>query len=746
MAGFDRIIGGGTDPQTATNTANIADNTNEITNISKTILFANFDARFRSESGLPSSQSWALTTAGDGAIDLVDDTIFGVDKKSTRFTTTSDTVKASLPISAAFWQNALINGESYSFVLKSEGGSNNIFSGMGFSAANDPRAASSVRSRIGIFIDDDGTYVTLKLGSGAVVTLDGHNGTPLVRLGDYFHGEAVLNKSPDAGLTFGAVDLYANGIYLYSDNVISSNNAVDDVIAILNSSGTGDLVWYVDNFGVTIYEESPIKLLSDSNMLAKTKKIVVPSGRRDYEVILPDGNPSEIGSNFTLLANNIGGHVTFRTEDLNSPQALFNGENEFKIHVDMATVVTFTNIVENGNVYQASFPHYHDIDNINVEISNLQELEALFGVGTYNITRDTSITFTKNIIISGVFDIVADVSLIIQAKSHVNKVEFTNTGTIFNHAPNSVDIDGEIRVTRGKYTFSGVGAKIFNAVVSTIIIDWATLNCDAANIELGNVYSTSIWKIANTSITGFTKGFILDTNLVSMYSNFFQSAFGTTTVFYFNSLGACVISDTYFIIGANESIFYVKPTTTSNIRFTGVGSFLNNGKFFATGSLNQTSKYITVENAGRELSSNTGTAMSIKNNTALTTITGGWDTLDLGTVELGDLNNRFVLIDATTGERRYEGLYPIKISGLVSISAKKAGGAVPHNFRMIKTVVPDTNSFDDVEMTTDIGTTVNTISFTFSGTLYPGDTFRPEVMANSGVTDITVASYSDTID
>lgn len=382
-------------------------------------------------------------------------------------------------------------------------------------------------------------------------------------------------------------------------------------------------------------------------------------------------------------------------------------------------------------------------DAVNIDIYTIEELEQHFGSGgTYNITTNVSITFMAGIVIDGVFNIESGVNLIIQSANHAHIVEFTNTGTIFTHAGL-----GELRITQGKFKFSGNNATIFDLNVTNLINNWVSLTCTGTGIKLGSVTALSIFKITNSTITGFTDGFTINTNLFALNGNLFQTTQATTnTVFTFaNIAGTAAMENTYFFIGETENIFYIDPANTAQFQITRIASSLNIGNFFQFGSLTETSKHVVVEKAGIQIASNTGTAMSVKENISATTITGGWDSLNLGSVILGDLNSRFELINESTGERKYNGLFPIKVGGSISISAERSGGAVAHSFRMIKTVDTSGDPFDDVEMQRDIGGTIGSISFPFSGTLYPGDQFRPEVMATTGTTPIIIASYSDII-
>jgi hypothetical protein len=382
-------------------------------------------------------------------------------------------------------------------------------------------------------------------------------------------------------------------------------------------------------------------------------------------------------------------------------------------------------------------------DAVNIEIYSIEELEEHFGAGgTYSITQNVSITFMADIIIDGVFNIASGVNFIMQAKNHASTIIFNNTGTIFTHAGS-----GELRITQGKFTFSGNGATLFNAIVTNYINNWTSLLCTAPNIKLGSVTASSIFKIANSTIIGFANGYTISANLFVLNDALLQTTLATsnTVITFANTIGLRGVRDSAFVIGANENMFYIPQTNTAKFNIQGTSSSLNIGNFFESGSLTQVSKYINVENASTQIRSNTGTAMSVKDNTTSTTIETGWNPLNLGAVILGDLNSRFELVDATTGERKYEGLFPVKVGGFLSLSASRSGGAVAHSFRMIKTVDTKDDPLDDVEMQRDIGVTVEAISFPFSGTFYPGDQFRPEVMAVSGITPIMISSYSDII-
>lgn len=344
------------DPQTDENTEAIEDINNQLENIETvaTISFANTDVRFFSELGLPDAQGWTLVTTGDGTITLVDDVVFGVEKQSIEFKATSDSVFAQKPLTGGDWDNALEFGVSYSAIARFKlGQGNGLFSGMGFSPANDPRP-SSIRGRVGVYINSSGAYTTIQLDGKNPVTLDGTNGRPAVLVNEWFAFETVVNPSDDAGVNFGDAELYVNDVLVQTGDVVSAgNNAVDNRIKIVQSSSSGDTIFYVDNFGVTIYEEGAVKLLTSENMSAKSINIIRPGGWRSYEITLPDNNPRNIGDDISIIASKSMGTVILKTENLLIPQTLFNGVNSITLDIAKTKALTFVNSVDNANVYQS---------------------------------------------------------------------------------------------------------------------------------------------------------------------------------------------------------------------------------------------------------------------------------------------------------------------------------------------------------------------------------------------------------
>ena len=352
------LIHPGFDPLSQENADAIEDINTQLENIktTSTISFANKDVRFFSELGLPDAQGWAHLTDGGSTITLVDDVIFGVEKQSVKFHGINGHVNANIPLSASDWVNILTYGASYSGVSRFETdiATNYIFSGLGFSAGNDPRT-SSIRSRIGLSITRQGyTHTRLALEGESWVVLDGANGVPLVLLNEWFSFECVIHPTPDAGVSFGDVDVYVNGVLVQTGSIRGAgNDAVSDLIVMGGSSSSGTTVFYISDFGVTAYEEIPTKLLTDMDMMSSSVGIVRPRGMRAYEIILPDNNPRDIGTDIKITASPSSGTVTLRTENLLAPQALFNGVNSILLDIPSTKDIAFINTVVDGNVYQS---------------------------------------------------------------------------------------------------------------------------------------------------------------------------------------------------------------------------------------------------------------------------------------------------------------------------------------------------------------------------------------------------------
>lgn len=316
--------------------------------------FSSLDSRFFGELGLPSLQGWTDTEAGSSTITLSSETVLGVTADVVLYTAaTGDAVGSKLSVSAANWTDILTFGASYSGLCRfqEDVGTNKIFSGVGFSAANDPRTPQQARSRVGVFIGESGLFTSIQLEGTSLIVLDGTGGVPLVLLNDYFLWEIQVEETPDAGVNFGAANLIVNGVEIANGGIISSNNAVDNVVAVQNSSGSGSTIFAFSNFGITIYTESNIRTLEQVTMQAREIVIFTPRGKRDYTITLPNGNPRSIGALLTLQPANLLGEITLTNQNLSAPQILYNGLRTVALPISNLQSLIATNTINDANNY-----------------------------------------------------------------------------------------------------------------------------------------------------------------------------------------------------------------------------------------------------------------------------------------------------------------------------------------------------------------------------------------------------------
>lgn len=455
----------------------------ELVSSEASILFANFDARFTAELGLPTAQGWVASNTS-----VFNDNIFGVERDSIKFTDGS----AEHVVNATMWQNALTHGMSFSSVLRFEErtSSNSIFSGVGFPAVDDPRTGTGISGRVGLQINIDTENTRIKLEGQATVPLDGTNGVPLVPLNTFFTYECVLHQTPDLGVSFGAVNLYVNGVLISTGSIFptGNNDVANNKVAIFPWSETGSSTYYISNLGITIYKESSTKLLSGEVMGKGAIDIVTPGGIRDYEAIIPDGFPRKLGDTFRLIANNSGGTFTFRTEDLNNPQALFNGLKSLEMHIESKEQVTLTNLLESNNIYQGVLPHERpSTDLINIEIFENGELETYATAGV--ITVDSSMTFTfKSEITTDVsFNVVEGANLVIRGYGMYPLV-WTGAGTFITSVLAPMHIQDITLIAVNNGTLLDLSGDIDTHVVFNfcVCIDW----------NIGSVYNIPTSPIA----------------------------------------------------------------------------------------------------------------------------------------------------------------------------------------------------------------------------------------------------------
>ncbi len=110
--------------------------------------------------------------------------------------------------------------------------------------------------------------------------------------------------------------------------------------------------------------------------------------------------------------------------------------------------------------------------------------------------------------------------------------------------------------------------------------------------------------------------------------------------------------------------------------------------------------------------------------------------LDGLAVEASDIK-LWTLINTTTGELRYDGMYSTSLSFTGLVAAYSAGGTQRFNFRLLKNGMP-LSIPDNVSIPIEIRTTIASSPLLWGIKVAPGDTFRLQVENADGVSDIVI--------
>ena len=326
--------------------------TDDLANVVVQETFASTNVRFFGELALPAAQGWTDTATGIATIDLVTQTVFGEVKQVVRHNddTGGGSTTSKITLTAQNWIDVNNFGASYSGTarLDTVNGASGFFSGLQANAAENPLATGNRRYGI-LFNSDAGNLRLIEADNnpGNSVTMDGTGGNPLVPFDEWFRWECVV----PAGL--GAAQVYINGILttFVPLFIVNGGGLGTQIIVSSGSTAGANRIVYHDNFGVTIFEESSTKTLTTTTMSADVAQVNIPEGKRDYVIILPDGNPRLIGSELRLAVNNLFGTITLQNQTPATPEALFNGLAESVFTVFSKEVVVGVNTVDQGNVY-----------------------------------------------------------------------------------------------------------------------------------------------------------------------------------------------------------------------------------------------------------------------------------------------------------------------------------------------------------------------------------------------------------
>ena len=313
--------------------------------------FASSNVRFFGELALPAAQGWTDTATGSATIVLVTETVFGEVRQVVRHddNVTDGATTSEIALTAQNWTDINAFGASYGGTarLNTAQGGSGFFSGLQANAAENPLVTGN--RRYGIFFDNNAG--NLRLGfpdvGGGDVTLDGTGGNPLISFDEWFSWECVV----PAGL--GVAEFYINGILTTFAPAFNTNiGGLGTNVQVGSGSTTGtNRVVSHDNFGVTIYEEAATKTLAAAIMVGDVAQINIPEGKRDYTIILPDGNPRAIGAVLRLVASNLLGSISLENQNPAVPEILYNGLRTLVINVAVKETIEGINTVSSGNVY-----------------------------------------------------------------------------------------------------------------------------------------------------------------------------------------------------------------------------------------------------------------------------------------------------------------------------------------------------------------------------------------------------------
>jgi len=313
--------------------------------------FASTNVRFFGELALPAAQGWTDTATGSAAIVLVTETVFGEVRQVVRHSdnVTDGATTSKITLTSQNWVDINAFGASYGGTarLNTAQGGNGFFSGLQANAAENPLTTGN--RRYGFFFNSNAGNLRASEPDppATTVTFDGTGGNPLISFDEWFRWECVV----PAGL--GAAQFYVNGILTtfvptFNTNVGGLGTTIQ--VGSGSTSGSNRVVSH-DNFGVTIYEEATTKTLAAATMVGDVAQINIPEGKRDYTIILPDGNPRAIGSVLRLVANNLGGLISLQNENPAAPEILYNGLRTLVLEIAVKEVINGVNTVNSGNVY-----------------------------------------------------------------------------------------------------------------------------------------------------------------------------------------------------------------------------------------------------------------------------------------------------------------------------------------------------------------------------------------------------------
>lgn len=170
---------------------------------------------------------------------------------------------------------------------------------------------------------------------------------------------------------------------------------------------------------------------------------------------------------------------------------------------------------------------------------------------------------------------------------------------------------------------------------------------------------------------------------------------------------------------------------------------------WSDGSVRETNPRVIAKANASQKDSNFIGSYLISNNATTTVIpvSNVWQDFDFGTGVITATNNeRYVVTDPVNGEIRYNGLSGFNGELTCVFSAQSTGGGIDYRFRIVcnsgggYTPLPD-----DVEFINTFGADTQMVFMSLPISINPGDLLKPELLRESGVSNLTTISLSFSI-
>lgn len=297
-------------------------------------------------------------------------------------------------------------------------------------------------------------------------------------------------------------------------------------------------------------------------------------------------------------------------------------------------------------------------------------------------------------------------------------------------------------------TLTGNGASLFDTNGTGVLIDRVTLIATGTGSSLGTSQNQNVaFSLRSSQVIGFVDGLTIIGSPLFLISDvlFVSPAAGGTVMFDVDSTSTFVQIDN-ITIDANvaEDIFAIDSSFTGSATITRVNNFNDTG-FFEAGSLEEDSKFVTVNSSGMQKDSKNIGSFMVNDNTAATVIAliDTWVDLNLDAMATVGANSELWNLDSsTTGQLSYDGIRPFNGTLVSSIAGISSGAAQEFQFRVVINGSPVADSpIAAREFRGETGAVVLVVPVVAQ----PGDTVRIQVQNVGGTSNIILQFVSTEI-